>query len=213
MLEYADECNTTLATVCLASFCAFLYELTDYWTSDIGIVYTMASRPTEPEAAQLVGPFMYYQLLRMHLQNGLHTTFQELVHWVRSVVISGLEHARAMYNPLDTRNQEQLSPELILSNSLPPEMCPCVVVQFDIEDTNDIILDEGVHHAKLAIVRNKTDGFLQDAWWRVASNDCWITQFYYNTDSKTLGYVPIFPTTLFKYETAVSEVYEKETSI
>ncbi|UJR13005.1 hypothetical protein I4U23_000031 [Adineta vaga] len=202
MLQYADECSTTLATICLASFCTFLYELVNCWVDDIGIAYTMASRPVEPEAAELVGPFMYYQLLRMHLENGPHTTFQEFVHWVRSVVISGLEHVRAMYNPLEIRAHDQLSSSSTSSTSLPQEMCPCVVVQFDLEDINHVILDEGADHAKLDIVRNESDGFLQDAWWRVATNDCWITQFYYNPEAKELGCIPIFPTTLFKRATA-----------
>ncbi|CAF1214712.1 unnamed protein product [Rotaria magnacalcarata] len=196
MLQCADACNTTLATICLASFCAFIYDMTNYWHDDIGITYTMASRPTEPEAGGLIGPFMYLKLLRMHLENGPHTTFLKLVHWVRSAVMEGFKHVRATHDPFDTNIHDALSP-----SSLSPEMCPCVAVQFDLEENNHLILDEA-GDARLDILRNEDDGFPLDMWWRVASNDYWITLFNYNPEAEELRCVSIFPATLFERPTA-----------
>lgn len=201
MIQYANTCNTTLATICLASFSAFLYELTNYWKDDIGITYTMASRPVEYEAAGLVGPFMYSKLLRMHLENGHQTTFLALVEWVRSAVISGFEHVRATHDPFDTNANDPSAP----SEPLPLETVPCVAVQFDLEENNHVILDEA-DDVRLDLIRDQDDDFPLEAWWRVATIDYWMTHFNYNPEGKQLRYVSVFPATLFERPTAVSRM-------
>ena len=200
LVSYAEECQVTLATLCFATFCAFIYEMTNFWENDIGITYTMTSRPAEPEAAHLIGPFMYLPLLKIHLNDGGRTTFRQLVKSAHSVIGTGYRHVKATNTLPDTIDFEHLPPDACTRY---PEIFPIAGVQFDIEEDNYVILDDA-NNIRLEKVKNKVDGFPEEAWWRVATNDYWITLFHYDPTSEQLRYVTVLPTTLFEYSTAVS---------
>lgn len=174
--------------------------MTNLWDEDIGITYTMNVGSSEPETVDLIGPFMYIPLLRMHLEDGSNTTFLSLVRWVHSVVANGYKHVKAANALPDNIDFDDLPAN---AASLFPEMFPCFGMQFDIEEHNHLALDDA-GDVRLDQVKSSTDGFPQSAWWRRATNDYWNTLFHYDPLSNKIRYVNVLPTTLFEFPTAVS---------
>ncbi|CAF1544017.1 unnamed protein product [Adineta ricciae] len=200
MLQSAELYKTTLASICLSMACVFLYEVADYWEDDIGVSYMMASQSEISTVSKLIGPFMCSQTLRIHLQNGTHTTFVQLVNWVQTTVTKGLEHAKVSGNDLDTTTDDESS---LLSSS--PVFCAesDVYIQFDIEENDCIVLDK-VDDVQLHVVRNEKDNLPQHAWWRQGFCPFLNLFFDYNPKSKQLSYAIMFPTIRCEESTAVS---------
>lgn len=188
MFEYANACDTTLATICLAGFGVFLFDLLNYWEDDFGIHYTMTRPPQQPECAHLIGPFVHFPQLRMHLENGCHTTFHSFVCYVRSIIISGLDHAEATHIYCEEKTYET---------------CERISVQFDVCHHDHLVLDQ-TNNVQLDLIRNEHDGLPQDIWWRSNDFNLLFVHFWFDSQVKTLHYAIVSPTLLFERSSVVS---------
>jgi hypothetical protein len=193
MIECARENNVTLAVLCLTCHYAFLFEVTGLW--DVAARCAMASRPLEPEAAGIIGPFVYYPLLRIHVDTNGLATFESLIRAVHTLFVNAVDHVRIEYHSLptsDTLNgKSQFEQHMI-----------CTIFQFD-ESMESITLDK-VNNVQLEQLVDYRDGFSETCWWRHFWWLVWNVNVLYNISSQTLSYAQTFSTRLYERTTGVS---------
>ena len=187
MTDCARENNVTIASLCLGCHFAFLIELTDEW--DLGVCSTVTSRPIEPEAVSILGPFFDFIVYRINLDKKTNPTFVTLVQQTHAIMTEIFDHLFAEQDPcsLDPLKEE-------LSHLL---LC---CFQFD-EKIQDVILDIDV---RLCPALDPSDGMPKAIWWRFSTIECFLCHVLYDSKVGKLTHAFIFSTASFERSTAVS---------
>ncbi|CAF4171278.1 unnamed protein product [Rotaria sp. Silwood2] len=185
IIECARENNITVANLCLACHFAFLIELTGEY--DLGVVCTMAGRPLEPEAANILGPFADYNVIRVTLDKKTNPTFITLIKQTHAVMTESFDHLFAEQDPLTFELAECMG-----------GIQPISSFQFD-EKLRDITLDKNVRLHCL----DPSDNMSIPAWWSVAALHPFSSVVTYDQESAEFSYVFEFSTVFYERPTAV----------
>jgi hypothetical protein len=186
MLECARENNVTIASLCLACHFAFLIELTDEW--DLIVDCNAAKRPLEPEAVNILGPFVDYIICRVSLDKKNNPTFETLLEKTHNTMMESFDHLFA--------EEDRLLTEPTQTPSIDRQ---CSDFQFD-EKLQDIVLDKDV---RLSHLLNPSDGLPAAIWWRVATDTHFGAYIIYDSKLVELSYTFVFSTATYEQLTAV----------
>ena len=195
MLDCASANSVTLATVCAACHAAFLFELTADW--DVAFETTVANRPQESEALEIIGNFFYLPFMRISLENNSQTTFITLLQMVQSRTNDALLHARAQWSPAGNSTLE-------LSEDGTNVYYPITSFQFE-QYQKDFVLDSSIAEgAVLEYMHNEQDYLLAGLWPRAAGRASFFTEAFYMLPDKRMTFGMFFSTASYDRSTSVS---------
>ncbi|CAF4023463.1 unnamed protein product, partial [Adineta steineri] len=186
MIKCARENNVTIANLCLSCHYAFLIQLTDEW--DHAVDCNVVKRPLEPEAANIVGPFVDYIACRVALNEKTNPTFCTLLEKTHNTMMEAFDHLFVEEDPLSKDLTEMLNVDR-----------QCSDFQFD-EMLQDVTLD---NNARLQLLLNPSDGMPAAIWWRLATDTHFGAYVIYDSKIEKLSYAFVFSTATYEQSTAI----------